>query len=152
MVYKKTVSENRKAFFDYTVLETYEAGMVLKGNEVKSLRIGAVNLRDSFARPEKGEIWLYGMHVSPYKFSRSEGVDPLRKRKLLLSKSEIRKLTGRISEKGLALVPLKLFFLGNYAKLELAVAKGKKTYDKRETIKQKDLSRDMNRELRERQK
>lgn len=147
MPYKKIISENRKAFFDYHILETYEAGIVLKGNEVKSLRIGAVNLRDSFARGEKGEIWLYGMHISPYKFSRREEVDPLRKRKLLLKKSEIKKLIGRTSEKGLALIPTKLYFFKNYAKIEIGVAKGKKQYDKRETIKKKDLDRDMQREL-----
>ena len=150
--YKKTVAENRKARFDYHILETYEAGISLKGNEVKSLRIGRVNLRDSFARIENGQAFLYGMHISPCDFARKEGIDPLRVRKLLLNKSEIRKLAGKISQKGFVLVPLKVYFFGNYAKVELGVGKGKKLYDKKESIKKKDSDRDMERELVDRQR
>jgi SsrA-binding protein len=145
--YRKNISENRKAFHDFDILETVEAGIVLKGCEVKSVRLGRVNLRDSFARPEKGEIWLYGMHISPYSFAGADKVNPLRTRKLLLGRSEIRKLAGRACEKGLALVPLKIYFSGNYAKVELGVGKGKRLYSKKEKIKEKDLDREMGREL-----
>ncbi len=150
--YKKIVAENRKARFDYHILETCEAGLSLKGNEVKSLRVGRVNLRDGFARIENGQALLYGVHISPYEFSRKEGIDPLRTRKLLLKRSEIRKLSGKVSQKGFVLVPLKIYFSGNYAKVEIAVAKGKKLFDKKETIKKKDSDRDMERELVDRQR
>lgn len=146
--YRKVVSENRKAFFDHHILETVEAGIVLKGSEVKSVRKGSVNLKDSFARADKGEIWVHGMHISPYEragaFSRT---DPVRQRKLLLSKSQIKSLAGKVSQKGFSLIPLKMYFSGNYAKVEIGVAKGKKLFDKRDSIKKKDLDRDMEREL-----
>ncbi len=145
--YSKTVTENRKARFDYHILETYEAGIALRGNEVKSLRIGRANLRDSYARPDKGELWLYGMHISPYGYERLETVNATRPRKLLLKKGEIKKLIGRCSERGLSLIPLKVYFKGNYAKVEIAAAKGKKAFSKKESIKEKDLDRDMEREL-----
>lgn len=150
--YRKIVAENRKARFDYHIFETCEAGIALKGNEVKSLRIGRANLRDSFARIEGGQAFLYGMHISPYDFARKEGIDPLRARKLLLKKNEIRKLAGKVSQKGYLLVPLKVYFSGNYAKVELALAKGKKLFDKRDAIKKKDSDRDMERELVDRQR
>lgn len=145
--FKKIIAENRKAFFDFDIQETVEAGLVLRGSEVKSVRSGRVNLRDSFARPDKGELWIHGMHISPYKFAGSEVPNPLRTRKLLLSKQQIRKLTGRASEKGLSLIPLKIYFLGNYAKVEIGVAKGKRLFDKKEKIKKRDLDREMGREL-----
>jgi len=145
--YRKIIAENRKAFFDFDIRETVEAGIVLRGGEVKSVRSGRVNLRDSFARPEKGELWLFGLHISPYKFSGSEKQDPLRARKLLLKKQEIKKLSGKAGEKGLSLIPLKIFFSGNYAKVEIGVAKGKRLFDKKEKIKKRDLDREMGREL-----
>jgi len=150
--YKKIVAENRKARFEYHIFETYEAGIVLKGNEVKSLRMGRVNLKDSFARVDKGQIFLYGMHISPYEFARKEGADPLRTRKLMLNKAEIRKLAGKVAQKGFLLVPLKLYFFGNFAKVELAVAKGKKLFDKRDSIKKRDEDRDMEREIVQRER
>ncbi len=150
--YKKIIAENRKAYFDYYVLETIEAGIVLKGNEVKSIRIGRVNLKDSFAKIENGEMVLYNMHISPYSYARKENLDPLRNRKLLLKKSEIRRLAGKVSQKGFVLVPLKIYFSGNYAKIELALCKGKKLYDKRREIKKRDADREMERELIERER
>lgn len=150
--YRKNIAENRKAFFDFNIQETIEAGIVLKGSEVKSVRMGRVNLKDSFARPEKGEIWLYGMHISPYGFAGAERTDPLRRRKLLLNKSEVKKLAGRYSEKSLALIPLKIYFSGDYAKVEIGVGKGKRLFDKKEKIKKRDLDRDMGRELVDRSK
>ncbi|MCX5749597.1 MAG: SsrA-binding protein SmpB [Candidatus Saganbacteria bacterium] len=145
--YKKIIAENRKAFFDFDISETVEAGIVLRGSEVKSIRRGSINLKDSFARPEKGEMMLYGMHVSPYKFAGKDDMNPLRTRKLLLKRTEIKKLAGRATEKGLSIIPLKIYFLGNYAKIELGIAKGKRLYDKKEKIKRRDLDRDMGREL-----
>lgn len=150
--YKKIVAENRKARFDYHIFEYVEAGIELKGNEVKSLRMGRVNLRDSFARIEGGQAVLYGMHITPYKFARREEVNPLRTRRLLLNRAEIRRLAGKVMQKGFVLVPLKVYFLGNYAKIEIGVAKGKKLFDKKEVIKRKDSDRDMKRELVDRQK
>jgi SsrA-binding protein len=148
--YRKTVAENRKAFFEYHILETYEAGLVLNGSEVKSVRLGRVNLRDSFVRADRGELWVSGMHISPYNFARTDGENPLRQRKLLLNKQEVKKLIGKSSEKGLAIIPLKVYFLGNYAKVEIGLGKGKKLFDKKEVIRKKDLDRDMGRELMDR--
>ena len=139
----KLIAENRRAYFDYTILEKWTAGVVLRGTEVKSIRQREVNLRESFARIERGEVWLYGMHIAPYKQGNIHNVDPLRKRKLLLQASEIRKLIGKGAEKGLTLVPLKLFFQGNYAKMEIGLAKAKKQYDKREALKKKAIQRDI---------
>lgn len=150
--YRKIVAENRKAHFDYHILETCEAGIALQGSEVKSLRIGRANLRDSFARVQNGQAFLHGMHISPYDFARKDGIDPIRTRRLLLKKNEIKKLGGKVSQKGFVLIPLKVYFSGNYAKVEIAVAKGKKVFDKRETIKKKDSDRDMERELVDRQR
>ncbi len=145
--YKKIIAENRKAFFDYHIEDKFEAGIVLRGSEVKSIRLGGVNLKDSFARAEKGELWLFGMHISPYKFEAIEKLSPMRQRKLLLKKNEIKKLISRSAEKGLAIIPLKLYFYGNYAKVEIGLGKGKKLFDKKETIKGKDIDRDTAREL-----
>lgn len=134
---------NRKARHDYHILETLEAGIALKGTEVKSLRKGNGNLQDSYAMIKNGEVWLYGMHVSPYEQGNINNHDPVRTRKLLLGKKEIRKLLAKVQEKGLALIPLALYFKGPYAKIQLAVAQGKKSYDKREAIKQREAKRDI---------
>jgi len=143
--YKKVLSENRKAFFDYTILETFQAGISLKGTEVKSIRLGRVNLKDSFARVAKGEIWLHNMHVSPYEQGGRYNLNPIRERKLLLNKNELKKLIGRVQEKGLTLVPLKLYLMDNWVKVDLALAKSKKEYEKREKIKKKEVAREMER-------
>ncbi len=148
----KVVSENRKARHDYFVLETYEAGIQLTGTEVKSLRAARVNLKDSFARIENGEVMLHQMHISPYEQGNRFNHDPLRKRKLLLNRSEINKLAGQMQQQGLTLIPLKLYFTRGLAKIELALAKGKKQYDKRQDIAEKDAKREVERHLRERQK
>ena len=145
--YKKILSENRKAHFDYTILETYQAGISLKGTEVKSIRMGKVNLKDSFARIDKGEIWLYNMHVSPYEQGGRYNLNPIRERKLLMNRNEMNKLIGRVQEKGLTLVPLKLYLMDNWVKVDLALAKSKKQFEKREKIKKKETAREMERAL-----
>lgn len=150
--YYKVAAENRKAYFDFHILEKFEAGIVLKGSEVKSIRDGKANLKESFVRPEKDELWLFGMHITPYKFAGSDGQEPLRQRKLLLSKAEIKKISAKYFEKRLAIVPLKIYFSGNYAKVELGIGKGKKLFDKKDSIKKKDLDREMGRELVDRNK
>ncbi len=144
---KKVVARNKKARHEYEILETYEAGLVLKGPEVKSIRAGKVSLNEAFARIDNGEVWLYGMHVSPYDPAARQNRDPIRPRKLLLKGSEIRRLIGSTREKGLALVPLELYFRRGYAKVALALARGKKLHDKRETLKRKTHEREMEREL-----
>ncbi len=147
---KKIICENRKARHEYFIEETYEVGIALKGTEVKSLRQGKGNLKDSYASIEDGEVYLYNCHISPYTHGNILNHEPLRKRKLLLHKREIKKLYGKTEERGLTLVPLKMYFSRGVAKLELAVAKGKKTYDKRETLKRKTAEREMQRALRDR--
>ena len=149
---KKIVTENRKARHDYFILETYVAGIALKGTEVKSLRASHANLKDSYAGIEGGEVFLFHCHINPYTHGNIENHDPLRKRKLLLHKKEIKKLAGKTSEKGLSLVPLKIFFTRGKAKIEIAVAKGKKLYDKRESIKRKTAEREVRRVLSEKNK
>ncbi|OGP49206.1 MAG: SsrA-binding protein [Deltaproteobacteria bacterium RBG_13_43_22] len=144
----KIISQNRKAHHDYQIQETIEAGLILTGPEVKSLRLGRANLKDSYARPKGGEVFLYEVHISPYENSPLNEQDPTRTRKLLLHKQEIRRLTAKIREKGLTLVPLRLYFLGGKAKVELALAKGKKLYDKREAIQKKDMKRETDRQER----
>lgn len=140
---------NRKARHDYHILESWEAGIVLIGPEVKSLRQGKASLQDSFARVEKGEVWLYHMHVTPYSFTHHQELDPLRRRKLLLHQSQIRKLEGRVQEKGLTLVPLDVYFSKDgIAKVNLALAQGKRGPDKREALKKKDLEREVRRHYR----
>jgi SsrA-binding protein len=144
---------NRKARHDYHILETYEAGIALRGPEVKSLRAGKANLQDSFARVDKGEIYLHNMHINPYTYTHHEDLSPTRARKLLLHKQEIKKLTGRVQEKGYTLVPLEVFFNKHgMAKVNLALAKGKLAPDRREDIKKRDLERDTRREFRARTK
>lgn len=146
----KNICINRKAWYDYHILETYEAGIELKGCEVKSLRTGRTNLKDSFGRIEKGEVFLYNWHISPYEYGNRYNPDPTRPRKLLLRKEEINRLYGKVAEKGLSLIPLKLYFKKGKAKCELAVARGKRQYDRREDIKRKIADREMERALKNR--
>lgn len=150
--YKKVLAENRKAFFDYSILETFQAGIALNGTEVKSIRLGRANLKDSFARVDKGEIWLYNMHVSPYEQGGRYNLNPIRERKLLLNKSELKKLIGRVQEKGLTLIPLKIYLMDNWVKVDLALAKSKKEYEKREKIKKKEAAREVERAFSDRLK
>ena len=140
---------NRKARHDYHILETYEAGIALKGPEVKSLRAGKANLQDSFARIEKGELFLYHMHINPYAYTHHEELSPTRTRKLLLHRQEIKRLEGRVQEKGFTLVPLEVFFTkSGIAKVSLGVAKGKLGPDRRDDIKKRDLQREAQRDFR----
>jgi len=136
------IADNRKAGFDYAILETFEAGLVLVGTEVKAIREGRANLRDSFCRVESGEVYLYNMHVSPYSHRGSADHEPTRKRKLLLHREEIRKLTGKTTEKGLTLVPLRLYFKNGRIKAAIGLARGKNTIDKRETIRRREAERE----------
>ncbi len=146
----KIISDNRKARHDYHILDTLEAGIALQGTEVKSLRLGKVNIRDSFARVKDGEVFLHGMHISPYEHGNRFNHDPLRIRKLLLHKREIQRLIGKTKEQGLTLIPLRLYFKRGRAKVELAVAQGKKLYDKRETLARKDEARRVERAIKDR--
>ena len=147
---QSNIAENRKAFHDYHLLETFEAGLVLLGTEVKAIREGRVNLRDSFARVEDGEVFLYNVHISPYSHRGYVDHDPKRRRQLLLHKHEIRKLIGKTVEKGLTLVPLRLYFKRGRVKVALALAKGKQAYDKRETIRRRELDREARAAVKER--
>jgi len=140
---EKLICNNKKAFHNYFIEEKFEAGMVLRGTEVKSLRQGKANLNDSFALVRNGEAFLNNLHISAYDFGNRENHDPDRMRKLLLHKKEIGKLFGKIREQGYSLIPLRLYFKNGLVKVEMGLAKGKKLYDKREVMKQKDLSRDM---------
>jgi SsrA-binding protein len=139
---QKNIAENRKAFHDYHVVETLEAGVVLLGTEVKSIREGRVNLRDSFARVEDGEVFLYNVNISPYSHRGYADHEALRRRKLLLHKSEVRKLIGKTVERGMTLVPLRLYFKDGRVKVALSLAKGKKEYDKREATKRREAERE----------
>ncbi|MBE9240057.1 SsrA-binding protein SmpB [Synechocystis salina] len=144
----KVVSDNRQARFLYEILETYEAGIELQGTEVKSIRAGKVNLRDGFALLRDGEVWLMNVHISPYdKSSQFFNHDPRRTRRLLMHNWEIRKLIGQVEQKGLTLVPLKMYFKGSWVKIALGLGKGKKLHDKRETLKRRQDDRDMARAL-----
>lgn len=131
------MASNRKARHEFEILETFEAGLVLRGPEVKSLREGKVGFQDAFARVEGGEVWLHSLHISPYEQANRYNEDPLRPRKLLLNRYEIRRLVGRVEEKGLTLVPLEIYFRNGYAKVTVALARGRKLYDKREKLKRK---------------
>jgi SsrA-binding protein len=146
----KIVTENRKARHEYHILETFEAGLVLTGTEVKSLRGGKSNLQDSYARVENAELMLYNMHISQYAQGNQFNQEPKRTRKLLMHKQEIMRLLGKTREKGLALVPLKVYFKNGLAKVDLALAKGKKMYDRRDDIAERDAKRDMDRVMKER--
>ncbi len=140
---------NRRARHEYFILDSYECGIVLVGSEVKSIRDGRANLADAYARIEDGEVWLYGMHVSPYPFSRI-GHDPTRRRKLLLHREEIDRLIGKLSEAGLTMVPLKVYFQNGMAKVELALVRGKRQWDKRQAMAERDAKRETERALRSR--
>jgi SsrA-binding protein len=137
-----SIAENRKAFHDYHLLETFEAGIALLGTEVKAIREGRVNLRDSFARVEDGEVFLYNVNISPYSHRGYADHEPLRRRKLLLHRDEIRKLIGRTVEKGMTLIPVRLYYKNGRVKVAISLAKGKKEYDKRETIKRREADRE----------
>jgi len=139
---QSSIAENRKAFHDYHLLETFEAGLVLLGTEVKAIREGRVNLRDSFARVEDGEVFLYNVQISPYSHRGYADHEPLRRRKLLLHREEIRKLVGKTVERGMTLVPTRLYFKNGRVKVSVSLAKGKKEYDKRETIKRREADRE----------
>lgn len=142
----KIIAENRKARHEYFIEDQYETGISLKGTEVKSLRQGRANLKDAYARIKKGEVFVYQMHISPYPFAYYDNHDPLRPRKLLLHKYEIKKLYGKVNERGYALIPLRLYFRDGKVKLLLALAKGKRKHDKRETIRRRDQQRDLDRQ------
>ncbi|MCU0592886.1 MAG: SsrA-binding protein SmpB [Desulfobacterales bacterium] len=146
----KIVAENRKARHDYTIVDQYEAGLVLTGTEVQSLRLGKANLKDSYAKVKDGEVWLYQMHISPYPFAYYNNHDPLRVRKLLLHKREILRLYAKANEQGHTLVPLKLYFKAGKAKITLALAKGKREFDKREALRERDRKREVERARRQR--
>ncbi|MFM1654927.1 SsrA-binding protein SmpB [Brevibacillus sp. B_LB10_24] len=148
----KVVAQNRKARHDYHIEDVYEAGIALTGTEIKSIRAGRVQLKDSFARVDNGNVLLYNVHISPYAQGNRFNHEPERTRQLLLSRMEILKLIGLTREKGYSLVPLSIYLKGGWAKVELALAKGKKNYDKREDIKKRDANREVERALRERQK
>ena len=144
----KLIANNKKAFFDYFIDDTYEAGIALVGTEVKSLRMGKCSLKESFIRIEHGEVFVYNMHISPYEKGNIFDKDPLRVRKLLLHRYEINKLMGKVAEKGYTVVPLKVYLKDSLVKMEIGLARGKKLYDKRETIAKKDQKREAEREFR----
>ena len=146
MAHTKTVCQNRKARHDYFILDEYEAGMVLLGTEIKSLRLGRANLKDSYAEIRGGEIFLHNMHIGAYPFAAHGNHPPLRTRKLLLHKDEIKRLTGKVKERGQTLIPLRVYLKRGRAKVVLALAKGKRKYDKREAIRERDEKRDLERE------
>ncbi len=138
---KKLIASNKKAWHDYFIEETYETGIALHGTEVKSLRMGKCSIKESFVRIDKGEVFIYGMHISPYEKGNIFNKDPLRPKKLLMHKNEIRKLIGQMAQKGYTIVPLNVYFKGSLIKVEVGLAKGKKLYDKREDIAKKDQRR-----------
>ena len=144
---EKLIAKNPTAFHNYTINDTYEAGIVLSGTEIKSIRNGKVNIKDTYINIKNGEAFIYGMHISPYEQGNIFNKDPLRTRKLLLHKREINKLIGSIQQKGLSLVPIKLYFKNNFVKLEFGIGKGKKIYDKREDIAKKDAQRKIDRAI-----
>ncbi|MGC4377681.1 SsrA-binding protein SmpB [Fictibacillus sp. Mic-4] len=148
----KVVAQNKKARHDYHIEETFEAGIVLQGTEIKSIRAGKANLKDSFAKVQNGELFLHNMHISPYEQGNRFNHDPLRTRKLLLHKKEINKLLGQTKEQGYSIVPLKMYLKNGFAKVLIGLAKGKKNYDKREDLKKKAAKREIERAFREKQK
>lgn len=147
---EKLIASNRRAHHNFEILETHEAGLVLQGTEVKALRDGRADLKESYARVEREEVWLLGCHISPYAQGNRQNHDPVRPRKLLLHKGEITRLLGRVMEKGLTLVPLRLYFKGGRAKVEIGLARGRKTLDKRHVIREREERREMQRAVRER--
>src|ERR1700704_4210146 len=146
------IAENRKAYHDYHLVETFEAGIVLLGTEVKAIREGRVNLRDSYARVENGEVFLFNVNISPYSRRGYADHEPLRRRKLLLNRDEIRKLTGKTVEKGMTLIPVRMYFKNGRVKVGVSLAKGKKDYDKRETIKRREIDRETRSAIKERRR
>ena len=143
----KLIANNKKAYHDYFILDKFEAGISLHGTEVKSLRMGKCSIKEAFVRIENGEVFIYGMHISPYEKGNIFNKDPLRVRKLLLHKSEINKLIGKTKEKGITIMPLKVYFKGSLVKVEIGIAKGKKLYDKRQDIAKKDQQREAQRDF-----
>lgn len=143
----RLIANNKKAYYDYFIEDTYEAGIELAGTEVKSMRMGKCSIKESFIQIEHGEVFVYGMHISPYEKGNIFNKDPLRTRKLLLHQYEIRKIAAKIAEKGFTLVPLKVYFKGSLVKVEIGIAKGKKLYDKRQTIAKNDQRREAEREF-----
>lgn len=148
----KVIAQNKKARHDFFIEDTYEAGLVLQGTEIKSIRAGRVNLKDSFAKVQNGEVFLHNLHISPYEQGNRYNHDPLRTRKLLLHKREISKLIGITKEQGYSLVPLKIYLKNGYAKVLIGLAKGKKNYDKREDLKRKEAKREIERAFKDRQR
>ena len=144
---EKNITINRKVRHEYTILQSFEAGIVLQGTEVKSCREGKVSLVDSYAQIKGNEVWLVSMHINPYKHGNINNHDPMRTRKLLLNASEIRKLIGKVKEKGLTLIPYRVYFKRGRVKVELVLAKGKKVYDKREDIRKRDFAREQERKI-----
>lgn len=147
---RKVVAVNRKARHDYIIEESYEAGIVLTGTEIKSIRAGKINLQDSFARVEGGEVWVQNVHISPYEAGNRYNVEPRRPRKLLLHRREISRLLGKVQQKGLTLIPLSVYLKGGRAKVEVGLARGKRDYDRREDIARRTAERDVQREMSER--
>lgn len=147
----KTIAQNKKAYHDYFIEETFQVGMVLTGTEIKAIRQGKIQLKDSFARIQQGEIFLWNVHIAPFEQGNRFNHEPERIRKLLLKRKEINQLIGKTKESGYSLIPLSVYLQNGFAKMELGLAKGKKNYDKRETLKQKDAQRDIHRALKERQ-
>lgn len=148
-VAEKIITTNRKARHDYFIVESMEAGIVLQGTEVKSLRLGQANLKDSYAAIRGGEVWLYHLHISPYDHGNIYNHDPVRPRKLLLHRREIKRLIGKVEERGMTLVPLRMYFKNGKAKVELGLARGKRQYDRRQDIARRDTERDVQRELKD---
>lgn len=146
----KTIATNRKARHEYNIMESVEAGIVLTGSEIKSIRAGNVSLGDAYVRPDQGGLWLFNAHVARYDAASYQGHDPVRPRKLLLHKKQIRELVSNVKEKGFTLIPLRLYIKDSYAKLEIALAKGKKLYDKRESINQRETQRKLDRVIKTR--
>ena len=144
---EKLIANNKKAYHDYFILEKYEAGIVLHGTEVKSLRLGQCSIKEAFVRVDKGEVFVYSMHISPYEKGNIFNKDPLRVRKLLLNRSEINKIQGKIKEQGMTVLPLRVYFSGSLVKVEIGLAKGKKQYDKRVDIANKDQKREAQRDF-----
>jgi SsrA-binding protein len=149
---QKSIAENRKAYHDYHIIETFEAGVALLGTEVKAIREGNVNLRDSYARVDGGEVWIYNVHIQAYSHRGYADHEPTRKRKLLLHRQEIRKLIGRTVERGMTLVPTRMYFKNGHVKVALGLAKGKQDHDKRETIKKREADRETRAAVKERQR
>jgi len=147
---QKSIAENRKAFHDYHIIETFEAGVALLGTEVKAIREGNVNLRDSYASVQDGEVWILNVHINPYSHRGYADHEPTRKRKLLLKRQEIRKLIGRTVERGMTLVPTRMYFKNGHVKVAIGLAKGKQAHDKRETVKKRDAERETRAAVKER--